>query len=250
MMFSVQVDIDVLAVARAVALSHSAKSDLHLLIKMALTEAFGGAVVRPWSLHRQAGPVATIVGYSGTSITEIEQRLGLALPSIRATIKAVHGHPLPALAAGQKFRFTVRLCPTIRITPSKEKSHPHGEIDAFLVAVQRGETNIERQGIYTRYLVERLGGAAVEHATLTRFRLEQMSRPHRGPSAPASGAAQRVVPDAVLEGIITVTDPAMFVQTLMSGVGRQRAFGRGYVRLEPMRLTAHDECAGRTLLGS
>jgi CRISPR associated protein len=238
MMFSVQVDIDILAAARAVALSHSAKSDLDLLIKTVLTEAFGGAVVRPWSLHRQAGPVATVVGYSGTSVAEIEQRLGLALPSIRAAIKGVHGHPLPPLAASQRLRFTVRLCPTIHITPSKEKSHPHGEIDAFLVAVQRGERNIERQGIYTRYLVERLKGASVEHAILARFRLEQMSRPHRGPSAPASGVARRVVPDAVLQGVLTVIDPAIFVETLMSGVGRQRAFGRGYVRLEPTRLTA------------
>jgi CRISPR system Cascade subunit CasE len=90
--------------------------------------------------------------------------------------------------------------------------------------------------VYTRYLVERLKGATVERAKLTRFRLEQMSRPHRGASAPPSGLAQRVVPDAVLQGVLTVADPAAFTQALMSGVGRQRAFGRGYVRLEPMRV--------------
>jgi CRISPR associated protein len=96
----------------------------------------------------------------------------------------------------------------------------------------------EREGVYTRYLIECLKGASVEHAKLTRFRLEQMSRPHRGASAPPSGVAQRVVPDAVLEGVLTVADPTVFIQTLMSGVGRQRAFGRGYVRLEPPRLSA------------
>ena len=91
--------------------------------------------------------------------------------------------------------------------------------------------------MYTRHLIERLKGASVERAKLTRFRLEQMSRPHRGASAPPSGVAQRVVPDAVLEGALTVLDPIVFAQTLMTGVGRQRAFGRGYVRLEPMRLS-------------
>ena len=148
-------------------------------------------------------------------------------------IKAVYGHLLPTLAAGQRLRFSVRLCPTIRITPSKDKSYAHGEIDAFLVAVQRGEKNIDRQSVYSRYLTERLKGANVECATLARFRLEQMSRPHRGASAPASGVAQRVVPDAVLNGILTVSDPIVFSQTMLNGVGRQRAFGRGYIRLEP-----------------
>jgi CRISPR associated protein len=238
MIFSVQVDIDVLSAARAVTLSHIARHDVDMLIKSALTEAFGGAVVRPWSLHRQAGPMATIIGYSATPVADIEARLGMALPSIRTAIKALYGHALPTPAEGQRFRFSVRLCPTIRVTPSKDKSHAHGEIDAFLVAVQRGETNIERAGVYTRYLIERLRGASVARVKLTRFRLEQISRPHRGASAPASGFAQRVVPDAVLEGVLTVAEPTTFLQTLVSGVGRQRAFGRGYVRLEPMRLSA------------
>jgi CRISPR system Cascade subunit CasE len=236
-MFSVQVDIDVLAAARAVTLPHTERSDIDLLLKATLTEALGGAVIRPWSLHHQAGSVASVIGYSAIPIGEIETRLLTSLPSVRAAIKAVHGHTLPAVEAGQKFRFSVRLCPTIRITPSKDKSHAHGEQDAFLVVVQRGETNIEREGVYTRYLAERLLGATVERARLTRFQLSKMTRPHRGASAPASGLAQRVVPDAVLEGILTVTDPAAFMQTLMKGVGRQRAYGRGYVRLEAMRLS-------------
>jgi CRISPR-associated protein Cse3 family len=235
-MFSIQVDIDVLAAARVVTLPHTAKHDIDLLIKTVLTEAFGGAIVRPWSLHRQAGPVATVLGYSAVPVADIEMRQGMALPAIRSAIKAVYGHALPVLTAGQKFRFSVRLCPTIRVTPAKDKSHAHGEIDAFLVAVQRGETNINREEVYTRYLIERLKGASVDSAKLTKFRLEQMSRPHRGASAPSSGTAQRVVPDCVLEGTLAVLDPALLSQTLKSGVGRQRAFGRGYVRLEPPRV--------------
>jgi CRISPR system Cascade subunit CasE len=236
--FSIQVDIDVLAAARAVALPHMAKHDIDMLIKTVLTEAFGGAVVRPWSLHRQGGEVATVLGYSAIPASDIETRQAMALPAIRSAIKAIYGHGLPVLTAGQKFRFSVRICPTIRITPSKDKSHAHGEIDAFLVAVQRGETDINREGVYTRYLIERLKGATVDSVKLTKFRLEQMSRPHRGSSAPPSGISQRVVPDAALEGMLTVSDPQALLRTLMTGVGRQRAFGRGYVRLEPQRLSA------------
>jgi CRISPR system Cascade subunit CasE len=162
----------------------------------------------------------------------------MAIPSVRAAIRSVYGHELPPLIAGQRFRFSVRLCPTIRITPSKDKAHAHGEIDAFLVAVRRGEQKIEREGVYARYLVERLRGASVERIKLTRFRLETMSRPHRGANAPSSRVAERVVPHATLEGILKLSDPELFQQTLMSGVGRQRAFGRGYVRLEPLRVSA------------
>jgi CRISPR associated protein len=40
----------------------------------------------------------------------------------------------------------------------------------------------------------------------------------------------------VLEGVLTVVDPVRFTSMLGTGIGRQRAYGRGYVRLEPARL--------------
>ena len=236
-MFSIQIDIDVLAAARAVSLSHTARHDVDMLLKTIITEALGGPVVRPWSLHRKTGPVATVIGYSAIPLAEIETRLGTALPAVRAAVKTIHGHALPPIKAGQKFRFSIRLCPTIRITPSKDGSRAHGEQDAFLVAIERGEKNIDRERVYTRYLIDRISGAIVDRAKLTRFRLETITRPHRGAAAPSSGVAQRVVPDAVLEGVLTVSDPNLFVRTLMNGIGRQRAYGRGYVRLEPMPLS-------------
>ena len=220
--FSIQVDIDVLAAARAVTLPHIAKHDIDMLIKTVLTEAFGGAVVRPWSLHRRGAEIATVLGYSAIPVSDIETRQAMALPAIRSAIKAVFGHGLPVLTAGQQFRYSVRLCPTIRITPSKEKSHAHGEIDAFLVAVQRGERNINREGVYTRYLTDCLKGASVNSAKLTRFRLQQISRSHRGASPPSSGVAQRVVPDGVLEGMLTVLNPTLLSQTFRSFLNCRR----------------------------
>ena len=94
-MFSIQMDIDVLAAARAVSLSHTARHDVDMLLKTTITEALGGPVVRPWSLHRKTGPVATIIGYSAIPLAEIEARLGTALPVVRAAVKTIHGHALP-----------------------------------------------------------------------------------------------------------------------------------------------------------
>src|SRR5258706_8316915 len=99
-MFSVQVDIDVLAAARAVTLSHTARHNADMLLKTTLTEALGGAVVRPWSLHRQFGSVASIIGYSAIPVGEIEQRLLTSLPAVRASVKAIHGHALPDVQVG------------------------------------------------------------------------------------------------------------------------------------------------------
>jgi hypothetical protein len=61
------------------------------------------------------------------------------------------------------------------------------------------------EAVYGRYLSERLHGARVEFARLTRFRLEKMIRPHRGASAPATGMAERT--HAVFEGVVMVIDP-------------------------------------------
>jgi hypothetical protein len=68
------------------------------------------------------------------------------------------------------------------------------------------------------------------------MRLAPILRPHRGSDAPASGYATRTLPDVVLEGVLTVIDPVRFTSTLGTGIGRQRGYGRGYVRLEPARL--------------
>jgi 3-oxoacyl-[acyl-carrier-protein] synthase III len=90
-MFNIQVDVDVVAAARALPMAHAARHDIDMLIKSTLTEAFAGAVVRPWSLHRQSGPVATIIGYSAIPVADVDRRLSLALPAIRVAIPSCQG---------------------------------------------------------------------------------------------------------------------------------------------------------------
>jgi hypothetical protein len=50
--------------------------------------------------------------------------------------------------------------------------------------------------------------------------------------APAFGFALSIA----LEGVLMVDDPTAFAETLAAGVGRQRAYGRGFIRLEPLTL--------------
>ena len=63
-MHQAEITINFPAAVRAVSLSQTAVHDVDLTIKTALTEAFGGPAIRPWSVLRQNGPTVTIVGYS------------------------------------------------------------------------------------------------------------------------------------------------------------------------------------------
>ena len=219
-----EITINFPAAVRAVSLSHTALHDVDLTIKTALTEAFGGPAVRPWSVLRQNGPTVTIVGYSQLDADALRERLSLATPAIR---NAVIRH---RLSARRRSRGAARSL--FGSAYSDSKRHPSGR-EGRLPRIPAGSI---REQVYADYLPSRLRGATVNLVRMGRFRLEKITRPHRGDKAPASGFASRIVPDAVLEGVLTVDDPAAFAETLAAGVGRQRAYGRGFVRLEPLAL--------------
>jgi CRISPR-associated protein Cas6/Cse3/CasE subtype I-E len=223
-MNNIELRLDITAAARAVTLTHTGLHDSDLLLKTALTESMGGAVIRPWALLRQEAGVAIIGGYSSLDADAIKARLALAGPALQSAVSDVASAPTPQFAVGQRLRFTVRLTPTINVTR-------RGERDAYIVAREAGRVDT-RDAVYSAYLVERLHGAEVRFVALNRFQLVNMTRPHRGKLAPETGVATRVMPDATLAGVLVVTDPEAFASTLAQGVGRQRAYGRGMLRLE------------------
>jgi CRISPR system Cascade subunit CasE len=224
-MFQIQTDINMTTAARHVAqfFTRRALTDPGYVIKTILTEAFGGPVLRPWALRAQRQQHAVIIAYSSEPIDEITSRLGLALPSVRTCVGEVFGYPLPALAEGQRLRYTVRLCPTVRSTR-------RGETDAFLLAadVASPDAGLTRDAIYRQYLAERLQGARLDACRLEGFQLHAMVRKREG----GSGLAARKFPDAILSGELTLVEPSLFMEVLAKGVGRQRAFGYGMVILQ------------------
>jgi hypothetical protein len=82
---------------------------------------------------------------------------------------------MPEFQPDLKLRFSVRLCPTIHVTPGKEGTarvgHRHGERDAFLVAIDQGAEGPTRDAVYRAYLAERLAGARIETCRLMQMRL-------------------------------------------------------------------------------
>jgi CRISPR system Cascade subunit CasE len=229
-MFLVQISIDFTAAVRHLKpfLQPSAFEDETLILKTILWEGFSGGVVRPWAAHSQRGPITTVVGYSQVAAEELNKRRQLALPSVQAAVGETLSAALPPLGAGERYRFSIRLVPTVRVT--KSETRRYGERDAFLVRVEAAAKDgpLTRDDVYRDYLAERLPGATVDRSRLAQFRLRPLMRPRADGSV-----AKKTMPEAVLEGTITVSDPDRLATAITQGIGRQRAYGCGMLRLQP-----------------
>jgi CRISPR system Cascade subunit CasE len=228
--FFAQVPVDFVAAVRHLKafLQSSAFDDETLLLKTILWEGFSGSALRPWAMHAKKGSKVTIVGYAQLDAEQLNKRRGLALPSVQAAVGEVTAAPLPAFSSGERFRFSVCVVPTIRVT--KSEGRRYGERDAFLVKVDAAgkDAGLKRDDVYRDYLAERLAGATIEVSRLVQFGLRQFMRPKKDGSV--SG---KTMPQAVIEGSLRIDDPAKLIEVISTGVGRQRAYGCGMLRLQP-----------------
>lgn len=203
-------------------LSHAGRRDLSLVLKTALTEALGGSLVRPWRLMGTRDQTATLLGYTdGQDASALRGRLAFATPAWQQAVQVVATAPLPTLTAGQRLRFSLRLVPTIKQTQG-------GEIDAFLYTVRQApEASHDRAAVYLAYVAARLHGATIGSARLDGMHLTPLVR-RQG----KQDWSTRTFPVADLAGELTITDPHRFTWTLARGIGRQRGYGYGAIRLE------------------
>ena len=229
-MFLAQVEIDFVAAVRHLKafFQPSALDDESLILKTILWEGFSGAALRPWAIHAKKGPKVIIVGYTHIDAEQLNKRRGLALPSVQAAVGETIAVPLPAFSSGERFRFSVCVVPTVRVT--KAEGRRYGERDAFLVRADAAgkDAGLKRDDVYRDYLVEKLAGATIEVSRLVQFGLQRFMRPKKDGSV--SG---KTMPQAVIEGSLRVDDPTKLIEVISAGVGRQRAYGCGMLRLQP-----------------
>ena len=230
-MFLAQVSVDVVNAVRHLKtfLQPSALDDESLILKTILWEGFSGGAIRPWGIHAQRGPKTIIVGYSRFDASELNKRRAMALPSVHEAIGDAIAVILPSLSSGERYRFTIRLVPTIRVT--KAEGRRYGERDAFLVKADAvgKEGGLKRDDVYREYLADRLVGATVEDSRLGQFRLRKFMRPKEDGSV--SG---KTMPEVVIEGHLRVDDPVKLHEAIGTGIGRQRAYGCGMLKLQPV----------------
>ena len=203
-----------------------------------LTECFGDLAPRPFRLIVPRGVAGgCLYGYGQTDADALREAAAICADPLQARIvppSTIDSKPMPAQwKASKRLGFEVRIRPIIR--KARGSGREEAELDAFQVkaeAFPSGEMPYSREQIYADWLSNKLGekeGAAIDikSAKLAAFR---RTRAFRKLSTRHSEG-----PDAVMRGILTVTDPDAFANLLARGIGRHRAYGYGMLLLRPAR---------------
>lgn len=190
-----------------------------------LKAAFQECSPKPYRLIH--GDTLKLLGYSahsGPKLLEQAQTFATPLTLGMTRIEDLqHAKPMPnAWRPGRRLGFEVLACPT-----SRKEGH---EKDLYRHRMERltpGEQAPSRETIYLEWLEKQMGNAArLETATLEKFRF--ISHYRRG-----MDRKKLERPQALLKGVLVVTDSAAFNRLLARGIGRHRAFGYGMLLLKP-----------------
>jgi len=168
-----------------------------------------------------------LLGYSSNPGHELlEQAQTFASPlALRVTRveDLQHAKPMPnEWRPGRRLGFEVMTCPT-----SRKEGHEKDLYRHRMDWLAEDEKPPSRESLYLAWLEKQLGDAArLEAATLEKFRF--ISHYRRG-----MGQKKLERPQALLKGVLTITESSPFNQLLARGIGRHRAFGYGMLLLKP-----------------
>lgn len=205
-----------------------------------LTESFGEWAPRPFRLmipRHKALSYGVLYGYSRVGadvLAKAARAYADPLQYDMLDLNDLKCKPMPKQwMTGNRLGFEVLLRPTIR--SARGTSTPGAERDAYLQEIEssRGNNNARnRSEVYADWLhaqFHRYGGATIEKVELRSFqRVRVIRRLH---SRPIEG------PNAVMHGILTITDERAFNSLLARGIGRHRAYGYGMLLLRPADTT-------------
>jgi CRISPR system Cascade subunit CasE len=175
-----------------------------------------------------------LLAYADVDDAALVATMGPKRPDI---IRGCQTREMPVFAIGQRLGFRARVCPIVRTRRPGERplavdrhgKVKHREIDVFIHATLTAPNNarVYREEVYTQWLkreLDRDGASTLHVARLAEFKRQLMRR---------HGSVRIERPNAVLEGDLTVRDPATFRTLLARGIGRHRAFGFGMLLLRP-----------------
>ena len=202
-----------------------------------LTESFGDLAPRPFRLIMPRGHAGGVLyGYARVVDDALRDAAAAYADPAQACILAadrIASKPMPTeWQSGRRLGFETRVRPTMRRSRNAD-CRPGKECDAFALAASRyppGDMPHSRETVYTDWLsdqFDRRGGAQLDRPR-TRLVSFQRTRAVRKRHARYSEG-----PDAVIRGVLTITDPHAFSRLLASGIGRHRAYGYGMLLLRP-----------------
>ena len=206
-----------------------------------LTESFGkpeDGAPRPFRLMLSRGSAkGALYGYGPAAADTLRETSCLYACPLQARIipaASIDSKPMPTeWQPGKRLGFEVRIRPTRRLKrPIGNSGDYHrAERDAFLMqALDERRETCSREDVYRKWLseqLERIGGASLdlEKTRLVSFQRTRVFRKLR--------TRHMEGPDALMRGVLTVTDSDAFTNLLARGVGRHRAYGYGMLLLRP-----------------
>ena len=211
------------------------QGDLGYAFHAALTAVWAEQAPQPFSYDGSLG----LLAYSKQPAEELHAAAALATPELASMLglderDGVSGlliRPFPQnWKTGQMLGFRVRVRPIVR----KEGR----ELDAFLsAAIRQPDVQLTREAVYRDWLIKQLGGAAeLLESSLVEFRLTSVIRRAAAGKQGTRSKQSVTGPEAVLAGVLRVSEEAAFAQLLARGLGRHRAFGFGMLLLKPVAM--------------
>ena len=201
-----------------------------------LRETFGELAPQPFRLIvPRGGSRGCLYGYGRASAGDLQdaantfadpQQLRALPPSL------IDSKPMPLeWHAGMRLGFELRVRPVLR--KCGRSARPGAEQDVFQGQAEtypRNEMPHSREEVYAGWLVGKLDGSQGVSLELPQTKLVSFQRTR---SFRKLHARYIEGPDAVMRGVLTITDPDSFAQMLARGVGRHRAYGYGMLLLRP-----------------
>ena len=205
---------------------------MHCLLK----ETFGELSPKPFRLIvPPGGSRGCLYGYGPATAADLQdaantfadpQQLRAIPPSV------IDAKPMPSeWQLGKRLGFELRVRPVLR--KSRRSDRPGAEEDVFQVKAETfppREMPHSREEVYADWLSGKLNGnqGVCLEPSWTKLVSFQRTRSFRK-------LHSRYVegPDAVMRGVLTITDPEAFARLLAKGVGRHRAYGYGMLLLRP-----------------
>ena len=219
-----------------------------------LTECFGDLAPKPFRLMvTRGGSTGCLYGYGHADAGALREAAAVCADPLQSRILPAGGmdsKQMPSgFQAGKSLGFEVRSRPivrlerdTSRIPPDVQRTFKEGglrpgkECDAFLYEAirhpEKGGMTRTREQVYAEWLsaqFRRRGGATLEFDSIKLVSFRR-TRAHRKLHAPHTEG-----PDAVMRGVLTITDSEAFASTLAQGIGRHRSYGFGMLLLRPAR---------------
>ena len=203
-----------------------------------LTECFGDLAPKPFRLIvPRGGPTGCLYGYGQADANALRESAAICAEPLQSRI--LRADRMDSKAMPSEWQKNKRLGFEIRIRPIVRKARGSGreeaEVDAFQTKAETfppKEMPYTREQVYAQWLSEqfsRKGGATLESDSVKLVAF-QRARSHR-----KLRSRHTEGPDAVMRGVLTITDPEVFSTTLAQGIGRHRAYGYGMLLLRPAR---------------